>query len=102
MKVYIEPSMPELIRLLQSGGLYHFEIISLPGTSTADLDWMRFREYCQTRRKLEFEESGRPPASGKLAVPGSLRANDRGRRTVLCVESRKTASPERHPVVSLH
>lgn len=54
--VSIEPSMPELIRLLQSGGLYHFEITSLPGTSTADLDWLRFREYCQTRRKLEFEE----------------------------------------------
>ena len=54
--VSIEPSMPELIRLLQSGGLYHFEITSLPGTSVSDLDWLRFREYCQTCRKLEFEE----------------------------------------------
>jgi ATP-dependent DNA helicase RecG len=54
--VSIEPSMPELIRLLQSGGLYHFEITALPGTSLSDLDWLRFREYCQTYRKIEFEQ----------------------------------------------
>lgn len=54
--VSIEPSMPELIRLLQSGGLYHFEITSLPGTSLTDLDLLRFREYCQTHRQVEFEE----------------------------------------------
>jgi ATP-dependent DNA helicase RecG len=55
--VSIEPSVPELIRLLQSGGLYHFEITALPGTSTANVDWLRFREYCQTYRKIEFEEN---------------------------------------------
>ena len=54
--VSIEHSLPELIRLLQSGGLYHLEITALPGTSTADLDWLRLREYCQTYRKMEFEE----------------------------------------------
>jgi ATP-dependent DNA helicase RecG len=54
--VSIEPSMPELIRLLQSGGLYHFEITALPGISSANVDWLRFREYCQTYRKMEFEE----------------------------------------------
>lgn len=54
--VSIEPSMPELIRLLQSGGLYHFEITSLPGTSPSDFDLLRFREYCQNYRKVEFEE----------------------------------------------
>ena len=54
--VSIEPSMPELIRFLQSGGLYHFEITALPGTSAANVDWLRFREYCQTYRKIEFEE----------------------------------------------
>lgn len=54
--VSIEPSMPELIRLLQSGGLYHFEITSLPGASPSDLDLLRFREYCQNYRKVEFEE----------------------------------------------
>jgi len=43
MKVSIFiPSMPELIRLLQSGGLYHFEITALPGTSAANVDWLRF------------------------------------------------------------
>ena len=54
--VSIEPSMPELIRPLQAGGLYHFEVTSLPGASPADLDWLRFREYCQNHRKVEFAE----------------------------------------------
>ena len=79
--VSIEPSMPELIRLLQSGGLYHFEITSLPSTSLSDLDWLRFREYCQTCRKLEFEEQDARKllqnwqlmnSQGQMTVAGAL------------------------------
>ncbi|MBK9502056.1 MAG: putative DNA binding domain-containing protein [Leptospiraceae bacterium] len=55
--VSIEPSIPELVRLLQSGGQYHFEISSLPGTEISDFDQLRFREYCEKYRNTEFEES---------------------------------------------
>lgn len=52
--------VPELIRLLQAGGLYHFEITALPGTSFGDVDLLRFRHYCQTCRTIEFEEDAAP------------------------------------------
>ena len=55
--VSIEPSTQELVRLLQSGGVNHFEITSLPGTSLHDLDLLRFREYCEGFRKVEFDET---------------------------------------------
>lgn len=79
--VSIEPSTPELIRLLQSGGLYHFEITSLPGTSAADLDVLRFRDYCQTYRGLDIDEDERRrflinwqlmDPLGQLTVTGAL------------------------------
>ena len=41
--VSIEPGTQELVRLLQSGGVYHFEVTSLPGTSLADIDLLRLR-----------------------------------------------------------
>jgi ATP-dependent DNA helicase RecG len=55
--VSIEPSIPELTRLLQSGGQFHFEISSIPGTSISDFDRLRFREYCERYRNTEFDES---------------------------------------------
>jgi ATP-dependent DNA helicase RecG len=55
--VSIEPSTQELVRLLQSGGVYHFEVTSLPGTSIADIDLLRFRIYCERYRKVEFDET---------------------------------------------
>ncbi len=79
--VSIEPSMPELIRLLQSGGLYHFELTSLPGTFLADLDMLRFRNYCQVHRQVEFEELAAPKLlenwqlmdkHGQMTVTGAL------------------------------
>lgn len=54
--VSIEPSTQELVRLLQSGGVYHFEVTSLPGTSITDIDLLRFRIYCERYRKIEFDE----------------------------------------------
>lgn len=55
--VSIEPSTQELVRLLQSGGMYHFEVTSLPGTSLADIDLLRFRIYCEHYRKVEFDDT---------------------------------------------
>lgn len=55
--VSIEPSTQELVRLLQSGGAYHFEVTSLPGTSLTDIDLLRFRIYCERYRKVEFDET---------------------------------------------
>ncbi len=55
--VSIEPSIPELIRLLQAGGQYQYEISSVPGTNLGDFDLLRFREYCGKYRNTEFNES---------------------------------------------
>ncbi|MDS4068134.1 MAG: ATP-binding protein [Candidatus Competibacter sp.] len=55
--VSIEPSTPELVRLLQSGGVYHFEVTSLPGTCLADIDLLRLRIYCEQYRRIEFDEA---------------------------------------------
>lgn len=55
--VSIEPSTQELVRLLQSGGVYHFEVTSLPGTSLADIDLLRLRIYCERFRRVEFDDS---------------------------------------------
>ncbi len=55
--VSIEPSTQELVRLLQSGGVYHFEVTSLPGSSSADIDLLRFRTYCEQYRKVEFDNT---------------------------------------------
>ena len=54
--VSIEPSTQELVRLLQSGGVYHFEVTSLPGTSLADIDLLRLRTYCEQYRRVEFDD----------------------------------------------
>ena len=55
--VSIEPSTQELVRLLQSGGVYHFEVTSLPGTSLADIDLLRLRTYCEHYRRIEFDDT---------------------------------------------
>ncbi len=55
--VSIEPSTQELVRILQSGGVYHFEVTSLPGTTLADIDLLRFRTYCEQYRKVEFDDA---------------------------------------------
>ena len=55
--VSIEPSTQELVRLLQSGGVYHFEVTSLPGTSLTDIDLLRLRTYCEQYRRVEFDDT---------------------------------------------
>ena len=54
--VSIEPSTQELVRMLQSGGVYHFEVTSLPGTSLADIDLLRLRIYCERFRRVDVPE----------------------------------------------
>lgn len=54
--VSIEPTNEELIRLFQNGAQLHFEASCLPGTGLADVDLMKFRQYCSEYRKIEWEE----------------------------------------------
>ena len=79
--VSIEPSTQELVRLLQSGGVYHFEVTSLPGTTLADIDLLRVRSYCEEYRNLEFDATGVErllanwqmiDAQGQCTVTGAL------------------------------
>ena len=79
--VSIEPSNQELARLLQSGGVYHYEVTSLPGTSLRDIDILRFRKYCEEYRKIEFDETTAPQyltnwqltdSQGQCSVVGCL------------------------------
>ncbi|BAZ91453.1 hypothetical protein NIES932_29620 [Raphidiopsis curvata NIES-932] len=55
--VAIEPTQEELVRLLQDGGQFHFEISSLPGTGIIDLEPLRLGYYCQKMRDLSAEEN---------------------------------------------
>jgi ATP-dependent DNA helicase RecG len=55
--VAIEPTQEELVRLLQDGGQFHFEISSLPGTGIIDLEPLRLSYYCQKMRDLSAEEN---------------------------------------------
>lgn len=48
--VSVEPTNEELIRLFQNGQQLHFEVGSVPGTSVADVDLLRFKVYCQDFR----------------------------------------------------
>jgi ATP-dependent DNA helicase RecG len=55
--VAIEPTQEELVRLLQDGGQFHFEISSLPGTGIIDIEPLRLGYYCQKMRDLSAEEN---------------------------------------------
>ncbi|MGK5093319.1 RNA-binding domain-containing protein [Deltaproteobacteria bacterium TL4] len=55
--VSIEPSTQELIRLFQAGSIFHYEVSSLPGTTLEDMDLVRFRDYCEHYRLIEFDVS---------------------------------------------
>lgn len=57
--VSTEPTQEELVRLFQSGGILHFELVSLNGKGKELLDILRFRDYCENYRKTEFpDETG--------------------------------------------
>ncbi|WP_008312893.1 RNA-binding domain-containing protein [Leptolyngbya sp. PCC 6406] len=78
--VAIEPTQEELIRLLQEGAQFHFEISSLPGTELADLDPLKWGYYCRELRDLEDEPHPTRllynlqlmDAEGALTVVGNL------------------------------
>lgn len=53
----IEPTQEELIRLLQDGGQFHFEVSALPNTGISDLDPLKINHYCQEIRGLSAEEN---------------------------------------------
>lgn len=54
--VSIEPTNEELIRLFQAGGNFHFEINICEKSKFSDLDFLKFRDYCENYRNIEFEE----------------------------------------------
>lgn len=78
--VAIEPTQEELIRLLQAGGQFHFEISPLPGTQLADLDLLKWNYYYRQLRDLEEEPDPTSllynlqlmDAEGALTVVGNL------------------------------
>jgi ATP-dependent DNA helicase RecG len=53
--VSIEPTNEELVRLFQDGEQYHFEVSSLFAYDRNTLDILRFREYIERYRELEYE-----------------------------------------------
>ncbi|MGI0480761.1 RNA-binding domain-containing protein [Geminocystis sp. CENA526] len=55
--VSIEPTQEELIRLLQEGGQYHFEVSSLPRSGIMDLDPLKLNYYCQEIRGISEDEN---------------------------------------------
>ncbi|OQY12432.1 MAG: AAA family ATPase [Desulfobacteraceae bacterium 4572_19] len=55
--ISIEPTNDELVRLFQAGGSFHFEINSCAKSDFSDLDTLKFRDYCENYRGLEFEEN---------------------------------------------
>lgn len=54
--VSIEPTNEELIRLFQNGQQLHFEISPIPGTSIADIDLIKFKNYCEEFRQIDIED----------------------------------------------
>lgn len=72
----VEPTSEELLRLFQEGGLLHFEVSALSGTTQKDIDLVRFRKYCTDFRKMEFSEEGLDN------LLDNLQLTDQGRLTV--------------------
>lgn len=78
--VAIEPTQEELIRLLQAGGQFHFEVSPLPGTQLADLDLLKWNYYYRELRDLDEEPDPSRllynlqlmDADGALTVVGNL------------------------------
>jgi ATP-dependent DNA helicase RecG len=56
--VSIEPSNEELIRLFQDGQQLHFEVSSIIPYQRKILDLLRFREYLEQYRNIEYSEEG--------------------------------------------
>lgn len=55
--VSIEPSNEELIRLFQDGQKLHFEVSPLFNYDRKQFDLLRFRDYIERYRSLEYDES---------------------------------------------
>jgi ATP-dependent DNA helicase RecG len=55
--VSIEPTQEELIRLLQEGGQFHFEVSSMPRTGIMDLDPLKLNYYCREIRGISEDEN---------------------------------------------
>ena len=55
--VSIEPSNEELVRLFQDGQQLHFEVSSLFPFDRKQFDLVRFRDYIERYRGLEYDES---------------------------------------------
>ncbi|PID29422.1 MAG: AAA family ATPase [Candidatus Cloacimonadota bacterium] len=52
--ISIEPTNSELIRLFQEGGNLHFEVNSCERSSFNDFDSLKFRDYCENIREIDF------------------------------------------------
>ncbi|MBR8829548.1 MAG: putative DNA binding domain-containing protein [Gomphosphaeria aponina SAG 52.96 = DSM 107014] len=78
--VSIEPTQEELIRLLQEGGQFHFEVSSMPRTGIMDLDPLKLHYYCREIRGIsEHENNSRTwynlqilDQEERLTIAGSL------------------------------
>ncbi|WP_045218349.1 RNA-binding domain-containing protein [Desulfonatronum thioautotrophicum] len=77
----VEPTQEELVRLLQDGGRFHFEVSATPGSGIDDLDLLKVRQYCREHRKIDFEDEELPQIcynlqivdeEGRLTVAGNL------------------------------
>lgn len=53
----LEPTQEELIRLLQSGEQFHFEVSALPRVGVLEVDPLKWQYYWQQLRKMEEENN---------------------------------------------
>jgi len=53
----IEPTQEELVRLLQDGAQFHFEVSALPESQLDDIDRLKVRAYCREYRKIEYDDN---------------------------------------------
>lgn len=66
--VSVEPTNEELMRLFQNGEQLYFEIHPIPGTSLADADLVKFRDYCEHVRNISLEEYDLPQFLKNLQI----------------------------------
>ena len=64
----VEPTQEELVRLLQDGGRFHFEVSVVPESGFDDLDLLKVRLYCREYRKIDFEDEELPQICYNLQI----------------------------------
>lgn len=70
--VSIEPTQEELVRLLQDGAQFHFEVSSLPGTQITDLDPLKWGYYYHDLRGLDQEPNLEPAVTPSLDATAEI------------------------------